>query len=281
MVKRESDKKKESDGHEHVYNAWLEFSKDVGDRMKNITQEGAREYQDMQRTWTEFAQKMTEQMASFSPDDEESYEDMQKMWTQYSGKLGEMFIEAMNGDNGPYSDLHKVWKEYSESMSEHLLTLMNENLRNQHDLYELWMDTFGIKDKVTGNDLSGVYDNMGHMWHEMWKQSSELWTFPQEGSPDWNQKYKDLNDMWIKNYSKMVMDMIRSPNFARMDGEILDGNLELKKFNDKLVDQYREIMGLPTKENMDDIYYKLHELDRKLSSITRVLENQTTSDRKK
>jgi hypothetical protein len=39
-------------------------------------------------------------------------------------------------------------------------------------------------------------------------------------------------------------------------------------------------MGLPTKDNLDDIYKKLHELDRKFSDIQRGLRSQRFAKKK-
>jgi hypothetical protein len=49
---------------------------------------------------------------------------------------------------------------------------------------------------------------------------------------------------------------------------------------DQLSKQYLSAMGLPTKENLDDIYKKLHELDRKISDIQRGLRSQRTTKKK-
>jgi hypothetical protein len=39
-------------------------------------------------------------------------------------------------------------------------------------------------------------------------------------------------------------------------------------------------MGFPTKENINEIYLKLHEVDRKLAKISREMKNGGSSKRK-
>lgn len=275
MAKRKGKKSKSSKGHTDIYDMWLDFSREISDRIKELTKEGANEYKDLYKMWGEYAQKMAEHMARFSPEDKITFEEMEKVWTDYSGKIGERFVDILGKENGPYEELYQIWTEYSGKMSEHLSELMSENIKNQKDLYELWMDAFGMKDK-SFDQGAGVFDGMGQFWLEMWERSKDMYPTTPESDIDFNAKYKELSELYAKNYSKMVMNIMRSPAFAEMNGRILDSNLDIIRLNDQFMNQYLSSMGLPTKENLDDIRHKLHDIDRKLSEISRTLNSKTT-----
>ena len=277
MVKRKDKKKQSSKEHTDPYDAWLGFSKDISDRFNDITMEGANEYKDLYNIWGEYAQKMTEQMANFSSEDGVAFEDMQRMWTDYSGKIGESFVHILGKDDGPYNELYQTWTEYSGKMSEYLSELMSENIKSQKDLYELWMDAFGMKDKGHDESVSGTFEGMGQFWMEMWEKSNPMFPPILEGDVDLNSRYRELNELWTKNYSKMVMNILRSPAFSKMDGNILDSNLEMTRMNNQFMNQYLSAIGLPTKENLNDIYQKLHDMDRKLSEISRTINSKKTT----
>ena len=95
-----------------------------------------------------------------------------------------------------------------------------------------------------------------------------------------DRRLKELNEFWTKHYSKMANDMIRSSAFAEMNGKILDGNLEFKQLNDSLANRYLKAMGWHTKETIDDIYFKLHDMDRKLSDIYRTVNSDNGKGKK-
>ena len=97
---------------------------------------------------------------------------------------------------------------------------------------------------------------------------------------DFGKQYKEFFDLWSNAYSKTMMDTIRSPEFAETNGNILNSNLDMIHARDQLSKQYLSAMGLPTKENLDDIYNKLHELDKKISDIHRILSSQKTAKKK-
>ena len=133
-----------------------------------------------------------------------------------------------------------------------------------------------MKDKSHEEDVSGFLNGMGQFWQEMWEKSRVMYPTTPESDIDFNARCKELNELWTKNYSKIVMDIIKSPAFADMNGRILDSNLEIRRLNDQFMSQYLGAMGLPTKESMNDIYLKLHDMDRKLSEISRALSQKTT-----
>jgi gas vesicle protein len=277
MAKRKNKKAGSFSEPMDIYDAWHDFSKEISERIKDMTKEGADEYKDLYEIWTEYAQKMTEQMGKFTPEDGLTLKSMQKMWSDYSNRIGDGFGDIISKDNGPYRELYQIWTEYSGRMSESLSELMSENIKSQRDLYELWMDAFGMKD--VGQD-ERFFRDMSSFWMDMWGKSNYLFPAIPDTNYGFDTKYKELNDLWTKNYSKMVMNFIRSQTFAEMNGNILDSNLEAIRANQEFINQYLSTIGMPTKENIDEIYSKLHDLDKKVSEISRAVKSQKTRRKK-
>ncbi|UCG68496.1 MAG: hypothetical protein JSV09_11880 [Thermoplasmata archaeon] len=280
MAKGKVKKKQNSQNESEIYDTWIDFSREITDRIKDITKGKAYEYERLYNIWTEYAQKMTEQVATNSPRDKTSFLDMQKVWTDYSDELGERFADILSKENGPYKELYEIWTEYSEKMSQHLSELMNESIKEQKDLYELWMDAFGMKKKSQNQELQYTVNDLGHLWLKMWEKSKDMYPTSPDVGFDYNTRLKELNELWIDSYSKMVMDVIRSPSFAKMNGNILDTNLEAIKLNDQLTKQYLTSLGMPTKESLDEIYQKLHDMDRKLAGISRSVNSKNKGPKK-
>lgn len=263
-----------------IFDAWMDFSKDINDRIQDITMESATEYEELYKVWSEYARKMTETMAKISPEDTVAFEDLQNIWSKYSGRMGDQFTNMAHKDDGPYQELYELWSEYSSVMGERMSELVSENLKNQHELYELWMDAFGIKDNGHLVDASGPFGGMDKLWQDIWEQSTEMFTHqPGKGHDftSWNEKWQEI---WINAYSKWAMNTIRTPEFAKMDGQTLNANLDMKKYNDQFINNYLSVMGIPTKENMDEVYLKLYDLDRKISKIARSVNSRSKTHRK-
>jgi hypothetical protein len=270
---------KSSKEYDELYNAWVEYSREISERIKDVTEERAKEYEDLYNIWNEYAQKMTKEVSRASPKDKRSLSDMQKAWTNYSDEFGERFVDLMGKGNGPYKDLYKIWAEYSQKMGSHLSELMNESIKEQQDLYEIWMDTFGMKEQKSTHP--GDFSDITGFWMDMFRRSQSAFSMPEASQWDYQKQYKEFNELWTEAYSKMMKNVLRSSEFAQMNGNILDANLNLKQQNDEMVNSYLDAVGIPTKENLDDIHYKLHELDRKISEISRAVKSQRSKRKAK
>lgn len=263
-------KKKTEKKHDELNESWIEFSREIGDRISEIAKESTNEYKDLYNMWGEYVQKMTEHITEASSNDSKPYEDMQHVWAQYSGKLGEMFMDISSKDNGPHKELYDIWDQYSSSMSERMSEVMKENLKNQQELYELWMDAFGIKDGGREGEHN-PYEGINSFYRKMWEHSMSGFQPTTSPDKDFQKWSKEWQDIWVKAYSKSVMDVVRSPAFADFDRQTLDTNLEMKQSSDRFMNWYLTSMGVPNKENLDEIYQKLHDLDKKISEIARNL----------
>jgi len=268
LVKDKKNKKKKK---EELSESWMEFSREMNERINDMAKNTKEDLTDHYDVWKEYAQKMTDVMARFTPEDEKAFGEIQNLWMDYSEKIGSKFIDTMDRETGPSKELYKMWTEHSAKMQDQFSELMSESMKEQQDLYELWMDSFGIKDNGNENKIPDMYKEMGQFWQNMWVRSKDMVPPLKEGGIDLSKNFKELNELWADAYSKMVKNMINSPEFAKMDGNILNANLEVIKVNNQMMNQVLSAMGLPTKNNLEDIYKKLHDLDRKISEMARTL----------
>ncbi|MCK5547387.1 MAG: hypothetical protein KAI64_00120 [Thermoplasmata archaeon] len=270
MTKDKAKKTQRSKEQEGLYEAWLDFSNNVNERIMKFTKEGTREYDQLYGIWSEYAQKMTEKLTDLTSEDKKAIKEMQSAWTEHPDEMGKWFADLVSTGDGPYKELYELYADYSEKMAESLSELMNQRINEQKDLYELWTDTFGTKDNGSMDDIHGAMEEANHLWLETWRKSGDILS-PDEEKTDHAAKYRELNDLWTKTYSKMIMNVMKSGSFAEMNGTILNRNLETMQLNEGVMNQYLNLTGLPTKEGMNDIFRKLHELDRKVSKLSRTL----------
>jgi hypothetical protein len=271
LVKDKGKKKKET-----LSDSWGEFSKEMNQRINVIANNTEKDLTDHYDMWREYSQKVTDMLSKFNPEDEKTMEKIQDLWIEYSETIGTKFVEVMEREAGPSKELYKIWTDYSARMGDQISELMSESLKEQHDLYELWMDSFGIKDNGNENNTPQFYKEMNQFWQNMWIRTKDLPLPLSQGEMNLNADYKELFELWTNAYSKMVKNVINSPDFAKMDGNILEANLEAIKINNEHANKYLSAVGLPTKDNLDDIYQKLHDMDRKISEISRAISSKKT-----
>jgi hypothetical protein len=263
-------KKKKKGKKEELSESWKTFSREMNQRISEMSKKAGEDLEDHYKTWNEYSRKMTDMMSRFTPEDEKAFNEMQELWRDYSEMIGGKFVEIMERETEPTKELYRLWTENSAKLQNQLSELLSESMREQQDLYELWMDSFGIKDNGQ-DDVNDMYREMGQFWMNMWARSRDMMPPMKDAGSDPGANLKELSELWTEAYSKMAKNMINSPDFAKMDGNILNANLEAIKANNHMMNQTLGAMGLPTKNNLEDIYKKLHDMDRKISEIARTL----------
>jgi hypothetical protein len=279
MAKKKN-KNLDNEEFSQLHEAWMDYSNEMTQKLRKITKAKAKEYEDLYNLWNEYAQEMNDSILSYSPKDVNSYERMQEVMKNYSDEVQEKFVDLMGKGDGPYKDIHQMWTDYSQKMGNQLSELLNESIKEQQDLYEIWMDSFGIKDPRTHSNYPVNFNEINQFWLDMWQKSQNMYTPNRDSQKDVTQHIRDLNDLWTSAYNKMVSEFLRSSTFAQMNGNILDANLNMKRKNDEAVNKYLEAMGFPSKENIDEIYLKLHDMDRKLAKISREVKSKKSTRKK-
>jgi hypothetical protein len=268
---KQNKKSKKPEKLDDVSDAWLEFSKEISDEILKRTKEGAKEYENFYKIWEDYAKNMSEKLAKFSLDDEEGIKEMQELWNIYSDKLEERLGDLFSKNGSPYKELFQICSSYSDKRGECLIEIMNKRMEEQREMYELWMDSFAFVDKDIVGTESGIFDAMDRLLLEMWDKQKDLFQLSGQDTKV-NEKLRELNELWTQNYSKMVYKILKSDAFTRMNGTILDRNMEIRRWNEQFMNQYLNYLGMPTKDNINEIYKKLHEMDRKLSQISRSID---------
>jgi len=265
---KQKKKAKKTKKSNDILDAWLEFSKEISDEILKRTKEGAKEYENFYKIWDDYAQNMSEKLTRFSLDDEKGMKEMKKLWNSYSDKLEVGLDDLFTKNGGPYKELFQICSSYSDKMGECLIEIMNKRMEEQRELYEVWMDSFALVDKDIVRADSGIFYAMGQLWLELWGKQKDLFQTADQDKKV-NEKLTELNELWTRNFSKMAHNILKSDTFAQMNGTILDRNMEIRRLNEQSMSQYLSFLGMPTKDSINEIYKKLHEMDRKLSQISR------------
>jgi hypothetical protein len=253
-----------------AFNAWQDYSRMVGERIESMMRDGTKRYESLYELWSDYSKKMAEQMANLSPDDDMDFGKMGETWTDYSSKIGDMFAELMGNEPGQYKDLYAVWNDYSDTMGERLSDMMNGQFKEQRELYDIWMDTFSMKDQGSHGMPADVMTATKAYWEEFMSNLPSM-SATMGNMSDPQGAYKELSKNWMSNYTKYMVNLMATKGVASMDGDLLGKNLESMQKGQEFLKDYFNIMGIPTKDNMDEIYQRLYKIDRKMREMSRAI----------
>jgi len=177
--------------------------------------------------------------------------DFGKEWSKTMEKLMSSFPASMmfQGTSGPAATLQKDYWE-----------LMNDSL----DMYKEWVDLSMAFSKVWLQTSASVFE----------KFSSAAMKAP---SLKPEELVKQTYNLWVEEAESNMDHLLRDPNFSQKLAGLLSKYLDVKKKSDSITEKYLNVMNIPTRTEIDNIYKELHNISRKLSDLS---ESTSAKDKK-
>ncbi len=90
--------------------------------------------------------------------------------------------------------------------------------------------------------------------------------------------FNELFDLWIEVNEREFAEVFRTEKFSRMQGELLDCSLKIRRDLHKLMELYLFDFPIALRSEMDDIYKTVYDLKKKVKSLEKQLRDVTTEE---
>ncbi|UCD92571.1 MAG: hypothetical protein JSV43_01185 [Methanobacteriota archaeon] len=113
--------------------------------------------------------------------------------------------------------------------------------------------------QISGKHMANMFKEIGETFPKTWSAEEIL------------QKSKEIYLICAKSYSEMFKEAMTMPSILKQNAKALDAFLDWKIASDDMSRETLSNMGLPSKDDMDEIAEKLYYLDKKMDGISRDL----------
>ena len=79
--------------------------------------------------------------------------------------------------------------------------------------------------------------------------------------------YDEFFDLWIDVTEKTYLALFQTEEFSKLQGEVLDATLNIRKHSFKLMELYLYDFPIALRSEMDDLYKTLYDLKKKVKSL--------------
>ncbi|TET89713.1 MAG: hypothetical protein E3J35_09020 [Methanomassiliicoccales archaeon] len=161
-------------------------------------------------------------------------------------------------------------KEESQSST---IPFFFEQMERQMEMWnELIESEEGTDAAQAGLDFAQISSrHMANMFRKIGEALPRTWS-TEEGL----EKSKEIYQICARSYSEMFKEAMVTPSVLKQNAKVLDAFLDWKIETDNVNRGTLSGLGLPTRDDMDEIAEKLYHLDRKMDGISRDL-NQLVS----
>lgn len=266
----------------NVTKLWSTFSTQMEDKLRDLFESSAAEYQDIYKSWTELSDKMGKQMPGFNLDDKGIFNNLYNSWKEYSEKLNADIIKFPRSDDESHNDLIKFWTDYSDKFSDQLSDFVRDGIKEQYELYELWMDTFA-KTADDGSKTGDVPSIINKYWLDMFNRLHDLFT-TKPVSPGDNtshlehgeqiyKQYEEMHNYWYDTYQKMLDEIMRSPAYGNTLAKAINSSMDSQKMLEKMMTQNLKSLGVPTRNELEEIRSELKNITTQLDELNQTIKN--------
>jgi polyhydroxyalkanoate synthesis regulator phasin len=163
------------------------------------------------------------------------------------------------------------WNEMVEQMNNAVADSIEQNMEAQAAFVESWADAFDNsvpEEDVISEGIEG-YNRAYEVWMDAAEQMFEKSTDVAEGE---DVQPTEFRDIWLQSANEAFKEVMSTSAFASANGQLVEAMMEMQQEVDEVTQDTIAQMGLPTRDDMDEVGERLVELERRQHSLEEKLD---------
>jgi len=172
------------------------------------------------------------------------------------------------------SNSNQINEEYNEmlrQMNEAMADSLEQNMAAQADFVESWADAFESnlpEEDVVADGIEG-YNRAYEVWMDAAEQLYERSADVLQGE---DVSPSEFRDVWLQSANEAFKEVMSTSAFAAANGQLVEVLLETQQEVDELNQDAIAGMGLPTRDDVDEVGERLVELERRQHAVEKKLD---------
>jgi len=196
----------------------------------------------------------------------EGYLEFQKKIVEIAAKIGQ-HTEAYKFE-GIDQNIFKVWRDIYEKEFRQYLNVPQLGLNRFHqERIARLIDTLNIFQASLNEFIYMFYipiEKSGAVMQEKIEQLAE--------QGEIHDNFKEYYNMWIKTLEGHYMTLLKSPEYAEVMNNTINALVQYREAKQEVLYDILKEFPIPTNKDMDELYNDLYILKKKVSDLSRKLE---------
>ncbi|MFT4923089.1 MAG: hypothetical protein ACI8XM_002312 [Haloarculaceae archaeon] len=172
------------------------------------------------------------------------------------------------------SDTNQIqddWNEMVEQMNEAVADSIEQNMQAQAEFVESWTDV--ADDSIPEEDVvaEGIegYNRAYEVWMDAAEEMFEKTTDVAEGE---DIDATEFRDVWLQSANEAFKEVMSTEAFAAANGEFVEAMMEMQQEMDEVTQDAVSQLGLPTREDVEEVGERLVEMERRQHEVEQKLD---------
>jgi len=164
------------------------------------------------------------------------------------------------------SNQQAQWTNMFEQMNEAVAESVEQNLEAQSALLESMtgsMEESVPEEEVIADGIEG-YANAYEVWMDAAEQMFDRTTDMAEGEDVAPEEFRDI---WLRSANEAFSEVMSTSAFAAANGELVEQVMEMQQEVDELTQDQLSQMGMPTRDDVEEVGKRLVELERRQHEV--------------
>ncbi|MEF8785705.1 MAG: poly(R)-hydroxyalkanoic acid synthase subunit PhaE [Haloarculaceae archaeon] len=163
------------------------------------------------------------------------------------------------------------WNEMVEQMNDAVADSVEQNMQAQAALIDAWSDAFDNsvpEEDVVEDGIEG-YNRAYEVWMDAAEEMFEKTTDAAEGEDIGPTEFRDI---WLQSANDAFKEVMSTSAFASANGQLVETMMEMQQEVDEVTQDTVSQMGLPTRDDVEEVGDRLIELERRQHDVEQKLD---------
>ncbi len=163
------------------------------------------------------------------------------------------------------------WNEMVEQMNNAVAESVEQNMEAQAAFLESWGDAFdnSVPEEDALEDGMEGYSRAYEVWMDAANQMFEKTTDAAEGE---DVEATEFRDIWLQSANEAFKEVMSTSAFASANGQLVETMMEMQQEVDDVTQDTIAQMGMPTREDVEEVGERLVELERRQHAVEEKLD---------
>ncbi|WP_435196252.1 poly(R)-hydroxyalkanoic acid synthase subunit PhaE [Natronomonas sp. EA1] len=169
------------------------------------------------------------------------------------------------------NEMQEQWNRMVENMNQAVAESVEQNMDAQARFMEAWAETMdqSMPDEDAMEDSLESYNAAYSVWMDAADRMFERLTDAAEGE---DVAVTEFRDIWLQSANEAFKEVMGTTAFAAATGNVVESMMELQREAEDVSQDTLTRMGLPTRDDMDEVGERLIELERRQHAVEKKLD---------
>jgi hypothetical protein len=169
------------------------------------------------------------------------------------------------------NQIQDEWNEMIEQMNDAVADSVEQNMQAQAALVDAWSDAFdnSVPEEDAVEEGIEGYNRAYEVWMDAAEQMFEKTTDAAEGE---DVEPTEFRDIWLQSANEAFKEVMSTSAFASANGQLVETMMEMQQEVDDVTQDTISQMGMPTRDDIEEVGERLIELERRQHAVEEKLD---------